>query len=434
MDLGPVPRFTPWTLTPFLGPGEGGREVPEERLRPKVDLTIDLRAPSRWFLADPCGHRSRRDEPTRGRGASRLRGQCRVPLAEYGIFGAELLGLSTGDAAVTVAALPAHREHAERRRESLATAARLSRKAWPGMKGLDGLVAIEWPPAFDRDLSQGQWIWRQWEPSQLNGSLLLLPERSFVAAERWERIYFELEGGETERLVADTLLRDLLARRAVEPRQKMLFRSMYRGLMLRRMGLAGNRGATMSVRPGWEGELRKPILDARWGDHTIWNKRLPAVIADLEGRLGRAALHAGIEAFLSRKSDRLATIEELLELLEQRTGVALDRFYRDFFAGGAVPELRLEEVVSARGARGFTVTGSVRNTGTGEVICPVIVKAEIGETRVMVTLDSDSAAAFSVRTTAKPHTVLLDPERTCNRLLQGHASMVFERVSLGRPQ
>ncbi|MCP4657530.1 MAG: hypothetical protein GY856_19160 [bacterium] len=436
MDLGPVPRLTPWTLTPFLGPGSGGREVPEERIRPKVDLTIDLSVPPRWFLADPCGHSSRRDGGN-GPSRSRLRGECRIPVTDYGVFGAALQELDSSDAAVTFAALPAHREQAERRRESLATAARLSQRAWPGMKGVDGLVVIEWPPASTTDWSRPP-LGLQWQ-HELRGQLLLLPERSFVNAEHWEQFYYAFtqgywtSGAWTENLVADTLLRDLLARREVERRQENIFRSMYRSLMKRRMGLTKS-GAAVSVRPGWETEFRKPILDARHGAGTTWNLRLPAVLADLEGRLGREALHAGIEAFLSRKSDRPGTIEELLATLEERTGVALDRFYSDYFTGDALPELRLEEVVAVRDPRGFTVTGNVRNTGTGEVICPVVVKAEIGEAGALVTVDSESATAFSVRTASRPHTVMLDPKRICHRLRQGHASMLFERVSLGHPQ
>lgn len=393
-SLAPVPRYTPWTLE-LVDRGSGSwPEVPREIVVPEAEVSIELAAPSRVFLADVCGHSSRAEGSR-----SVLRGRCRTPLAEYGVVGGRLAVQEMG--IVVLATLESHRPLVASLGETLARAARLSEKAWPGMKGFGGLVVVEWLPYFKKRLDTSRWFWGQY---LLRGRLLLVHEGSYL---------FPMGG---ERLVADLMTRDLIARRPIAPGQELFFRRAFAALMLRRMGLARQQDAVVASAPWLDLQLATPLLEGPEHSLALWVHRLPAVLADLEARLGSQQLFDGFEKFLSRGGEA-GTVEELLAVLEEEAGVSLERFYRDFIAGSAVPRLTLESVESRREERGYRVTGQVKNSGTGEVICPVLVKTETGAIRVMVTVDSASAAPFDVRTTSRPHTVELDPGGTCHRLV-----------------
>ena len=430
-DLGPVPRYTPWTLTaPDESRGDGhegseyGREVPLERERIVVDLELDLEVPADWFLADTCGHTNWTED-----GRARLSGACRASLTELVIAGGRLVRVDAAgesadtvvaDIGVTVAALPPHAELVARKLRSLARVASLTDRAWPGMPGLDGLVVLEWPPEFHVDLRSEMSDWGDWEfRPQLRGRLLLIPERTLVDDEPFQ----------VEDLVAQLLARDLLERRQWADEQETLFRHLFRVLLIRRMGLDGDRGATVSGSPWARQALKAPILSAQPGLFYIWRHRLPAVLAEIEGRIGGDHLYTGIESFLAADGSEPGTVEEMLAALEARSGVSLERIYQDHFQGDALPMLRLEDVHSKRTEDGWMVEGKVRNTGTGQSICPVIVKTEIGERALTVTVDSESASSFAVRVDTRPHTVLLDPEYTCYRFLIKN-SPALERANL----
>ncbi len=440
-DLGPLPRYSPWTLT---RPGESeqedpeyedlGREVPDEAAPIVVDLELDLEAPGEWFLADTCGHTSRRAEDLgitdRPVGRSRLSGTCRTSLTELMVAGGRLARVDSEDLApregfspggeVIIAALPAHRARVENQLESLALVASLSDRAWPGMPGLHGLVALEWPPEPHDDLRHHMVANWWWQPRpELVGRLLLIPECLLV----------DTEPLEPEDLVAQLLGRDLLARRELAAEQKVLFRHLFQALMIRRMGLDDGRGATVEGKPWARQALRAPILLAKPGFSYTWEHRLPAVLAEIEGRVGGDNLYAAIDSFLAAGGDRPGTIEDLLAAVEARAGISLERTYQDHFLGSALPMLRLEDVGSRRGGNGWVVEGKVRNTGTGQSICPLIVKTEISERKLIVTVDSESATSFTTSVATRPHTVLLDPERTCYRWLL-KTSPILERANL----
>ncbi len=434
-DLGPVPRYTPWTLTRPDVTGEEGvefenleREVPAETARTLVDLDLDLEAPGEWFLADTCGHASRREQ-----GRTRLSGVCRTSLTELMVAGGRLVtvdspnfplvplrGNPPSGGEVTLAALAPHRSRAEDKLAALALVASLSDRAWPGMPGLQGLVALEWPPESHFDLyhdMENSW-WQRPRP-ELVGRLLLIPERLLVDPEPFE----------PEDLVAQLLGRDLLGRRELAADQELLFRHLFRALMVRRMGLDGGRGATVSGKPWFRQALATPILSAKQNSGYTWRHRLPAVLAEIESRLGGDNFYAGIESFLAAGGEQPGTVEELLAALEAKAGISLERTYQDHFLGSALPMLRLEEVRSRRRGDGWVVEGKVRNTGTGQSICPVIVKTEISEVTLTVTVDSESASSFTTNVATRPHTVLLDPGRTCYRWLL-KTSPALERANL----
>ncbi len=430
-DLFPVPRYTPWTLIKpnsqdAYGSEMFGRFVPEETFKPEVDLELDLSATSRWFLADTCGHVGRAAE-----GRTRLVGACRAPLAEFQIRGGPLTALD-GDSVpqtaggnvppeagghVVFAALPAHREEAKSQLEALALVSSLSDRAWPGMKALDDVVALEWPPPPDIELHSGMFRWSE-QKIELFGQMLIIPERLMV----------DRRPLKPEDLVAQLLSRDLLARRPVQEDQKKLFRSLYAALMLRRMGLV-ERGATVSGPPWMQVGLKTPILVAQPGFGMVWKHRLPAVMVEIESRLGSGNLYAGIESFLAKTGGEPGTIKELFAELESRSGVSLERLYEDHFEGNALPMLRLADVSSRREDDRWVVHGTLRNTGTGESICPVIVKTELTEHVLRLSVDSESDTPFSLSVANRPHTVVLDPEGTCYRFVT-KVRETLERVNV----
>ena len=412
-DLTPVPRYSTWKLTPpQSAPTEYGQTVPLETLHFDAEVEIDLTVPGEWFLADVCAHASRTED---GRG--RLTGRCRVALSQLMVRGGALERLEEPSSEVALAVLPAHRDRGRNLLRSLATAARLSERAWPGSEGLEGFAVIEWPPAFHVGLTKGVNPRREYLGAELNGLLLSIPEGLMISPE-------PLEG---EELVARHLVLVQLRRREYEARQSFLFYHLFRGLMFRRMGLDKD-GATTSGPPWWKSISARPIMRITGRD--ILKARLSSVMVEVESRVGSQHLYQGIETFLNRKDAPPGSMEELFADLEAASGVSLKRMYEDYFLGNALPELLLEDVGVARmEGGGWRVHGKVRNVGSGEVKCPVVVKAEVGESKLMVTVDTESATSFDVSLRSRPLTVLLDPNKTCYRFVNKNSSM-NERVYL----
>lgn len=430
--LGPIPRYTPWRLTPpTTSLDRYGQEVPEETVFPPADLTIDFRFPARWFLADTCGHTSRIEN-----GEGLLQGRCRAAVSTFGVRGGMLVAIeaSPGEVSdkvseenhpsdlISVAALPAHLDHAENLLRSLTRVGGLSDRAWPGGASFGHLVVIEWPPVFQVDLRRGMRD-SEMSPSreQLLDRLLLVPEPMMT----------RLTTPRGEDLMAQVLARDLLARRPLAESELPVFRSLFPALMLRRMGLAEG-GAAVSGSPWISQLIRRPILEVDPDlPKYLLEVRLPAVLVEIESRAGSDHFYAAIETFLARQGAEPGTIRELLAEVEARAGISLERLYRDYFVGSELPSLSLEEVTSVRDGQRWRVSGKVHNTGTGEVICPVVVKSEIHELSASVTVDSQSATPFTLVVPTRPHTVLLDPGDTCHRY-RTKASPTLERVDLLR--
>jgi hypothetical protein len=414
-DLAPVPRYSTWALTPpKTSPGEFGQLVPEEILHFDAEVNLDLVAPKEWFLADACSHRSRHQG-----GRARLFGQCQIALSQLVVRGGTLELLEESSGGVALAMLPPHRTRGRALLRSLVAAARLSDRAWPGSQGLDELVVIEWPPAFTIDLTKGLRSWYSIPRVEQHGQLLSLPEGMVISSQ-------PLKG---ESLVVSSLLLELLRRREFEVGQHHIFRALFRGLMIRRMGL-DEEGATFSGAPWIQATARQAIMETEPFSKEVLEIRVPSVMAEVESRMGSRQLHRGIEMFLSRQGAPPGTVQELFADLEAASGVSLERMYKDYFEGRAMPTLRLEAVAATREENGrWRVQGKVRNTGSGEVMCPVVIKAEVGETKQMVTVDTESATSFDVFTDSQPLTVLLDPNKTCYRYVHRNSD-VLERVFL----
>ena len=419
-DLGPVPRYTTWQLTPpKQEPTKFGEEVPPEILHQPAWVDLDLRSPSPWKLADSCGHSSRLDG-----GEQLLQGECEMPLSKLMVRGGPMEEVSDPSSALTLFVLPAHRELGNGLLHSLQAAARLSDRAWPGGEGLQRLVVLEWPPPFSMDLTAGiRPNWYETVDLHLDGKLLSVPEGKLIDQE-------PLAG---EVLVARSLVQELLQRRDLEPEEIHVFRDLFRGLMVRRMGKS-SKGATLGGQPWLKNTLSFPILRASIYQKEVFELRLPAVMVEVESRVGSQSLFEGIETFLARESEEPGTVRELFDDLQAASGVSLERMFEDYFLGKALPMLELRAVKSSRleGGR-YRVEGRLQNLGSGESICPVILKTEIGESVQKVTVDTEASTKFEFVTSNRPLRVLLDPRKTCFRFLKKNWE-VHERIFLAETE
>ena len=414
---------------------DDGRDVfpivpPEADLR-RVELEIDLTFPADFSLADICGHSSRLEE---GRG--RLRGRCEPILPEFvvrGGRGREVLRATAGTTGseITFMAMAAHQERARAYLESLSAATRLIDRLGDTAQeigGLDDLVILERTPdfSFERRLRFND------SGYDLSGRLLLVDEVAVLrGAYRASEGYYH--GGilpTPETLVAFLFADRLYDRRAPAVEQSLLLRNLLRAVMSHRMGVSRQKDARLSSRPEMKPRFEVSLLefDAKFRFDINWMSRLPAIIFDLERRVGTQNMIDGIFAWV-RESSREGRVEDLFEIWEELSGIDLERFYQEYFAGHAMPELELIDVVSRADGDGFEVEGKVRNQSDGQVICPVIVRSEIATQKVMVTISGEMEAPFRVRTSSRPTGVVLDPEGTCYRYMWGLASEL-EQVDL----
>jgi hypothetical protein len=280
------------------------------------------------------------------------------------------------------------------------------------------LVVHEWPPAFNILLTSGLGnFWFERPEGELNGNLLSLPEGLVIRPQ-------PISG---EQIIAQVLSQELLDRRRFDPDEEHLFTSLFQALMIRRMGLS-EKGATLSGRPWMRAVLARSILDAELDNRALFEIRLPAVMVDLEGRLGGRNLYLAIERFLDRGDAEPGTVRELFDDFEAVSGEDLSRFFEEFIEGGAVPELSLEGVSARRlEGRRFLVRGQVANKGAGEVHCPVVVKTELGETQQEVVTRSEGATDFEITVEHRPVSVQLDPRDTCLRWIEPKKREAVER-------
>lgn len=404
-DLSPVPRYRPWTLAPpapLLG--RAGRNVPAETWFPPSELAVDVRAPAGIFLADACGSIAGAEA-----GRTRLTGVCRIALANYVVRGGNLVRLADTPGIGAVAVLPAHLAAARFHVPGLALVAELASKAGAGLvtEPTRNHVILEWPPAFDTDPTEGmRYGWNQ-VPSRLPvlGRLHLLAEslwlvRSPLAAQE---------------LAASALASELASRRPVAAEQRLLFRHLFLAVALARVG-GRDRGATIVERTheATRADLRQPLLEADPSDEVTWIK-LEALLTDLEHRVGAQAFTDGLAVFLDGPVHPSGSLQELLESISHRSGRPLDRFYSDYVTGAALPVLSLEDVRARRAGREWDISGRVRNLGTGEAVCPVVLQTDLDMTGTQVTVGSSSAVPFAFKSPHHPRAVLLDPDERCYR-------------------
>jgi hypothetical protein len=306
---------------------------------------------------------------------------------------------------VTLAVLAGHEAAGSLHAPSLERAAELVEEAWPGLEALRGAVVLEWPPAWDHDAWTGMWRW-YW--SDLGSATTSLGRVFFLE----ESTLARKKPLEPEGLAAQAVAAALLARRPLAGREQLAFRQLLQGIALDRLGKGRTGRAVLDAQQA----IRVPVTRAGPYDTAVWRHKLPALVADLQYRAGGRAFSDGLEEFLTAREAGPGTLRELVERIGRHGGVSLDAFYADFIAGGEVPMLTLEGVMFRSTGRTWEASGVVRNAGTGESLCPVVLRTDGEPATTQVRVGSGGTATFHLVTPYPPRTVLLDPDQRAFRL------------------
>jgi hypothetical protein len=406
-SLTPVPRYSSWKLTRGAAKSKTGdpeasdRVVLSEWILHPASLSIDLATPEGLFVADSCGDVVR---PAAGEG--RLSGACALPLDDLLIRGGALVEIPTpGIGAFAV--IPSHRDLAEKHASTLSAAADLARGGWPGLDPFPSTVFVEWAPEGSLNPFQGMQYW--WNRSEYSADirerLVSIPERIFVHTEQIS----------AERLAAEILASHLARRRTVVPEERLFFRKLLQTLALARLGGGGiTSGVTESPFPVSGSVPPTPLLQATSGDGEVWEGRLPRILIDLRGRVGERVLSEAVDEFLAG-GNSTGTARELIDLVSRKSGRDLRRFYEDFIAGNAHPELTLEGVAIRKVEGGFEATGSLQNRWTGEVSCPLVLRTDLDPVKEIIRVGDRESVPFRLRSRHRPRALFLDPDGACFR-------------------
>ena len=400
-DLLPVVRYTPFGLAD-RDEYDTHHERADESF-PSVPVDVTLRAPRQTWLADACGH------VTSG---GRLAGGCTLSLPQYVVRGGPQVARREGG--LTVALLPGHRALAVEKLGPLAQVADIVHEVWPDEDLARETVLLEVPAPEVFLLDEGLWpIYRIYELGgehelQAQGRLLVLPEMVLLAAPPL-----------SPAVVAQRLIgARLLERRAVAADQALLFRSLVRTFAALHAGDAPSGGAVLPATMQGPGAYEVSLLAADGSAAAVWERRLPALLLELERRIGGDAVRRGLAAFLARRDAPPGTLAELVGDWERASGVGLRGFYDQYLAGPALPTLSLADVAFASGGDGgggWSVRGRVRNDGTGESRCSVVLTSDAARSSVDVVAPAGGSGAFSFRSDVQPRAVLLDPDQRCIR-------------------
>ncbi|MEM6705418.1 MAG: hypothetical protein AAF690_22050 [Acidobacteriota bacterium] len=390
-DLVLEPRWETWQLTPPQTGSFEGRSVLEESLRPVFRVDLDLQAPPGWILADACG--------TLSEEGGRLSSSCRLHAGEFRVAGGRRRLVASAQGLAQLAVIPSHDVSSQETALAMERIVVLSDRAWPGLPGLDRVVALEQPfetydPFFQQYRSQAAP-----EPRSA-GRLVLVPETAFVS----------LKQPEIAPVVGAILAEGLELGRPVASEDRRALWATLRTILLRRMGIGAD-SAWVTVQPWDQYRINAPVLSASAYDPIIWGQKVPALLVMLEGQIGRQRLMEAVEEFVRAEGDEDVTVGMLFEEIEQSSGRPVGTLYEDFFTGRGVPILMAENLKVEREGRRWVVEGELRNRGRGRVECAVLVRTESGEHEQLVAAETGKRTPFRIETAARPHTLLLDPAR-----------------------
>jgi hypothetical protein len=329
--------------------------------------------------ADSCGSVGRE-----------LKGRCEIALATYTVAAAHLRAVPLTPTAMLLH-LERHGALAGMHAPALGEALAMAERAWPGVIEARGVFV-------ERPTKPGERVpWRNDEADiRSSGVLHLVPETMFIRRE-------PMSPGV---IAASMVSSSLLSRRSVAANERWFFTRLYEEAASARLG-GESRSAVVSRHPSTD-----PLLHL--GKDLPSQARLRAVLADLEYRVGADRVAEGISDFVELPGEGEG--RELLEAIAKRGGIDLDRFYRDYFEGGSLPRLTFENVTFARTAHGWEARGALRNEGTGEVFCPVVLRTEHGAIKRVIRIGSAEAIPFVIPTPHAPRTLQLDPDRVCYRV------------------
>jgi hypothetical protein len=383
-DLAPVLRYTKWEA---IDNGDGSISLRDEQLATATPLHIDVRLPRDTFVAESCGAIS---------SASRLVADCIADPAKHLLFGGALKTIPIGPTA-TLAFIPAHQQLAKLHAGTLQEALALIGKAWPGLGLRERIVYVERP---SRELER---YYGDYNPSytiesiRASGSLQLLPELMLTSRK-------PIKPG----MVATSILgHTLFERRLLARGEHGFFTRFYSYVARARVGEAMKGGA---VEPGIGGG--SPAVNPILKDPDI---RLRRVLVDIENRVGSDRLVAGINDFINAGREP-GNAKELLDAIGRRGGISLDRVYQDYFEGRAQPRLTFADVEFHRAGDVWQVTGKLRNAGSGEAFCPIVLRTALDSVKRVIRVDTNDVVPFSISTPYAPRSLQLDPENVCYRL------------------
>jgi len=323
------------------------------------------------------------------------------------VRGGHLSRLGGVSGAREVLVIPSHSSRAERHLDSLEEASSLVHRAWPAAAGFHDAVLMEWPPPDDPART---WRFRPWWESggfleESSSNLVLVEEARLLSDEPLN----------ATRLAIDLVAKDFERRRPIEAGQERVFTGLYEAISASKLGGAREGGAVIERNQGSISLLKEPIMGARRWNRVAWRVKVPALLAWIADLAGDGAVDAGLRAFLAEERGGPGTVRGLLDAIGREGGVSLDRVYADYFEGDGLPILTLEDVVFRKRGEGWEVGGAVRNTGSGETRCAVVLRAEGGTVQTNVTIGPGEAAPFSLRSPLPPRTLLLDPLHRCYR-------------------
>lgn len=357
-DLFPVPRYAPWT------------DDDDPRYQ-KGELHAELTYPSGLVLASDAGAVGGRD--------GRIAWSSTQNLADVLIAGGAL-DEQTSAADTRMFVTSAHRTYANASATAITDALERITTLWPEMASGARWVVLELCRPFRMTPS-----WDDDRQPAITGAILEIPE-SFVR-------YAGRRGLTEERLASKLRVRHYLSKREIARDDTRFFWSFYDAIAARELG--AERQAC----------LLSQAVDA--------DERLSAVMVDLRRRVGARAMDDAVAEFLARPGP--GNKRELVDLIETRASVSLERFYDDYVEGRGMPNLELRDVRFERSGDRWTVRGEVANRETGEALCPVFLRTEIDRQSTLVTVPDGGSIAFTFVTPYKPLGVELDPNKECFR-------------------
>jgi hypothetical protein len=386
-DFAPVPRYTPWHIS--NEPVTRDRDVTSfvrDSVLPTSDVRIALQLPEGFTAADSCGTVA----------TNRIASRCAFPFADFRITGARYTTMPLG-ARATLLHLPPHDGLARMHAPALAEAITVAERAWPGL-GLSGTPVFVEKPIVD-DGERASWFNPRSTVIDASGAVFFIPEWLFIRRKALE----------SPQIAASIISSTLRSRRAVPAEERRFFDAFLGEVARARTGGGEQRSALIGGRGPKPSTT--PLIRISWGAFEA--ARLRGVIVDLEYRVGADRLIEAVNEFAATKGT--GTAKELFDIISRRANVSLDNVYRDYVLGDALPKLTIEDATFTRDGKRWIVRGVAHNIGSGEVICPVVLRTQFGSVRDVVRIGGGERVPFTLTTEYEPRTLQLDPDRVVYR-------------------
>jgi hypothetical protein len=171
--------------------------------------------------------------------------------------------------------------------------------------------------------------------------------------------------------------------------------------------------------------------DAASAAHDIADTKGVCVYAMLRDRIGHDAFVKALRDVAVSFAKKPVGIPDLQAAFEKTSGKKLDRFFREWFFRAGAPEFVMRSSIDPA-EKGFTVSGSVEQSGEPYEADAEIALAFTGRTEKRSVHVDGASTAFSFRTDEKPLFVAFDPEHKLLRWTSEirNASLLREGIGL----